>query len=191
MPILGIIASSKSKGKVGFNSIATITMAGGETSATFSSIPQTYTDLQLRVFAKDTNTSIAAAASVLLQFNADSGTNYVFHNLQGDSSAVTASGSITQTYIPMNASMLSGTGQTSVFGVGIMDIYDYTSASKFKTTKAIAGGDYNASSTTVGIAMSSGLWQNTAAITSLTVNKSSTAFAAGTVLALYGIKAFS
>jgi N-methylhydantoinase A/oxoprolinase/acetone carboxylase beta subunit len=47
MPILGIIASSKLSAVGDFESIATVTVGG--TSITFSSIPSTYTHLQIRI----------------------------------------------------------------------------------------------------------------------------------------------
>jgi hypothetical protein len=57
MPILGIIASSKLTAAVGdFESIATVTVGGGGAATVeFTSIPATYTHLQLRYIAQKTS----------------------------------------------------------------------------------------------------------------------------------------
>jgi hypothetical protein len=76
-----------------------------------------------------------------------------------------------------------------IYGVGILDIIDYASTSKYKTTRAIAGVDSNSSITSdTAIGLFSGLWQSTAAINSITI----TAFGGSGIgnsssFALYGI----
>lgn len=173
----------------GFTSIATITAAGGESSLTFSSIPQTYTDLQLRVFAKDTFTGSASATQSIIYFNGDTAANYAYHQMYGNGSAVSSTGNSSATSMAIIPDFLLGTGLTNIFGAGIYDIADYRNTSKYKTLKALGGGDWNVSTTNASVGLGSGLWMSTAAITSITLLKANSGFAAGSIFALYGIKA--
>jgi hypothetical protein len=73
-----------------------------------------------------------------------------------------------------------------VFGATIVDLLDYSSVSKNKTFRSLSGADNN----TIGsIFFSSGLWNNTAAVNTLTLSIAySGNLAAGTTFGLYGIK---
>ena len=73
-------------------------------------------------------------------------------------------------------------------GVSIIDIHDYASTTKAKTVRSIGGFDDNA---TIGISrmqLSSGLWTQTTAISSLVFTFGGDALNAGSVFSLYGIK---
>ena len=190
-PIIGIMASANwaSANASSFDSIATATAAGGETSFTFSSIPSTYKHLQIRILYKDTYSTTANTQVTQLQFNGDTGTNYVYHYLQGNGTSATAGGATGQTAaFVVNSGGTSAAGQTSIFGVGIADILDYASTSKNKTIRSIGGLNNNTTSTSIYLGLSSSLWLNTAAITSIKILPGNIAFAAGTTFALYGIK---
>ena len=83
MPVLGIIASQISghlfQPTGAYDSIATSTVgAGGAASIVFSSIPSTYTHLQIRGIVR-----ISAIAEMRMQFNGDTATNYSWHELSG------------------------------------------------------------------------------------------------------------
>jgi hypothetical protein len=54
--------------------ISEVTTSGSQANVTFSSIPQTYRNLQLEVFGR-TN-QVGTGADILLQYNGDTGTNY-------------------------------------------------------------------------------------------------------------------
>jgi hypothetical protein len=71
-------------------------------------------------------------------------------------------------------------------GVSVTDILDYANTNKYTTTRAIWGWDNN--STEGNIRFVSGLWMNTAAITSLKIVPESGAFKQYSHFALYGIK---
>ena len=79
-PLLGILASSYPQAPAtNFDSIATVTVgAGGSSSITFSSIPSTYTHLQIRFMAKETAVG-SGVDGVLLTFNSWS-SGYAYHN---------------------------------------------------------------------------------------------------------------
>ena len=193
-PILGIYASQQISGHLpspSFASIATVTATGGETSLSFTSIPGTYKHLQVRGIAKDTYSTSLYVEAVYIQFNSDTANNYSAHQLYSYGGAVYAAAQATTNEILGYGGIVSsGTGGTNMFGSSIVDIIDYASTSKYKTIKAFAGGNTNVTTTTGGnaVGMFSGLWQNTAAITKVTLLPGQTAFAAGSTFALYGIK---
>jgi hypothetical protein len=161
-----------------FQSIATTTVSGG-TSFTFSSIASTYTHLQIRY-----NLIMGSGAdAIFVQFNSDTGSNYARHGLWGSGAATGATGTASTTAMYAYG-FQNGVIQTYP-NVGIVDILDYASATKYKTLRTFAGADQNAAGGNVSVG--SGLWMNTNAITSITFSSSST-FNSGTI-ALYGIKA--
>jgi len=170
-----------------FESIATATGTGASTTITFSDIPQTYTALQIRMTGKVSSTG-TGVASLLLTFNG-SATGYAQHALTASTSvAATGTASTTSITVP---SCATTSGPTSTNGVSIIDIHDYASTARNKTVRAFSGADLN-SSTVGAVSLSSGLWADTAAVTSITL----TGFGAGTpnwsaasTFALYGIKA--
>ena len=181
MPILGTVASQFSgKPFTSFESIQTVTVgAGGSATVTFSSIPSTYTHLQIRGIARNATENNL----FFLRINSDSGSNYSYHRLTGNGSAASADGSATQTGLFQFGRSPSA---TNVFGLAIYDFLDYANTSKYKTVRGLQGYDDNSGGS---INMVSGLWQNTSAITSISITmNSSLLFSEYTQFALYGIK---
>ena len=187
-PILGIIASSRLVAVPNsYESIATTTLGSNTSSVTFSSIPSTYTHLQIRWIARDSGTSNNFRA-IKLQFNSDTGSNYSQHILFADGSSATAYSAVSDDsagtdgvagVIPDSAKLASS------FAVGVWDILDYANTSKYKTARLLVGCDLNGSGR---ISLSSGLWMNTNAITSLTITDNNDSFVQYSQFALYGIK---
>lgn len=169
-----------------YESIATQTVgSGGTASVTFSSIPQTYTHLEIRGLSRLT----AAAAYPVLTFNSDSSSaNYTLHQTYGNGSTVsqyaTGTGTLGGAYIWYGAT--SGEG-ANVLGPGMLSILDYTNTSKYKT--AVGSSGFNNNGTTTGyLFRSSALWLNTSAITSITITAQTGNLAQYSKFALYGIK---
>ena len=161
-----------------FESIATVTASGGETSLNFTSIPGTYKSLQIRGYFLS-----SGGGGGSMRLNSDTGSNYARHYLGGNGSSVFAAGSATQTL--MFTADQSGTTYSSVV---LIDIIDYASTSKYKTMRAWNGYDTNSAGGSTYLY--SGLWQSTSAVTSIqlgTGNFGGT-FAAGSTFALYGVK---
>lgn len=164
-----------------YDSIATATPSGVN-SVTFSSIPQTYKHLQLRLLTKSSNAG--AGINWYAQANSDTGTNYSVHQLYADGSSVGSNGS--QNFTAFYGNQTVGTSNTNIFGISIMDILDYTNTNKYKTSKCLGGHDENGAG---DIEFRSGVWMNTSAITSLTVFlDSSKTWQQYSSIALYGIK---
>jgi hypothetical protein len=181
MPILGVIASSYIAPVAAFESIQTF--SGSASSITFSSIPQTYKHLQIRITMQATATF---GGSVQLLINGDSSGNYSNHFLYGTGSgAGISAGAVTSTSLTIGL----GLQQSGVNGVVITDILDYTSTNKYKVVRSLGGVDNN--STGGLVVFQSGALYNAnglSAISSLTVFPQSASFAANCSFALYGIK---
>lgn len=167
-----------------FESIATVTATGSETSLTFSGIPSTYKALQIRGITRQTTNS---GGSILYMQANSSSSNYARHMLYGTGSAAGASGAASQSSIHIASQTADGAINSSIFTGVIIDVQDYASSTKNKTVRSFFGTDSNgAFSNWVGL--SSGLWADTTAISSLTFTQYSGAFSAGSKFALYGIK---
>ena len=189
-PMLGIMASSITGGLVtsSFESIATVTAAGGETSLSFTSIPGTYKSLQIRGILKSAYvTGTGGENNCKLQFNSDTSSLYPSHQLQGNGTTASASGSTGAAYIGYSIWEYFGNA-TNTFAVNIVDIIDYANTSKYKTVRSLGGVDINGTATG-GIHLGSGYWPSTSAITSIQISGFlGGTTAAGSTFALYGIK---
>lgn len=187
-PILGIYASQIS-GHLwpasSYESIATTTVgAGGASSVTFSSIPSTYTHLQIRGIARET--SGTEVENIKVNFNSDTTANYSFHLLYGTGGAAFGYGASSTSYMLLG-SVIPTTASANIFGPSVIDILDYTNTNKYKTVKALGGGDINSTSS-AQIALYSGNWRSTSAITSVSIAAQTGNFAQYSSFALYGIK---
>jgi hypothetical protein len=178
----GMFSPSATTGN--FTSIQTVTVgAGGSSSISFSSIPSTYTHLQIRGISRSTYAGSGDGNSI--QLNGDSGNNYAYHLLIGNGSA--ASAGANTSYSSMYIGDTTGSTSTAgMFGTFIVDLLDYTNTNKYKTIRTLNGNDQNGSGS---VRFVSGLWQNTAAVSSLTINSfNSAGFAQYSQFALYGVK---
>jgi hypothetical protein len=192
MPILGITASQKSAHlftQGAYDSIATVTVgAGGSSSVSFTSIPSTYTHLQVRGITRNSANVGGDASS--FRFNSDSSNSYTQHYLAGNGATASASytTAIAQGYWGVNQADASRT--TGVFTPVVFDILDYANTSKYKTVRVLSGTDDNGA--TCFVTLSSNVYIKTDAITSMTIypyNVGSNNWAQYTQFALYGIKA--
>ena len=165
----------------GFFQIATTTLNTAAASIEFNSIPQTYTHLQIRAIGRSTSTS----PDTYLQINGvTAGGNYSYHYVYGDGASV-ASGSDTSQGFLIGLRTATSNNSANIFGVGVIDILDYTNTNKFKTVRTLSGFDGNGSGLTWLV---SGNYRSTNAITSLKFTASSVSFAQYSSFDLYGIK---
>lgn len=169
-----------------FESIATATGTGSSDTITFSSIPSTYQHLQLRWIARDVSAT-AALESLLIRYNGVSTTSYAYHYIEANGSSVTAGGiGFSDTSWNLGNSMAKGGLASGIMAVGVIDIHDYASTTKLKTSRAFTGGDNN--STAGKVNLYSSLFNSTSAISSITIISGGSSFATTTQFALYGIK---
>jgi hypothetical protein len=164
-----------------YDSIATTTLSTTTASVTFSSIPSTYTHLQIRYIAR----ANAAVAGVLIRINSDTGTNYSSHSIGGEGATAFAGGSATIAS-PLLGYIATSNYGSDIFGAGVADILDYANTNKYKSIRTLSGVDNNGAGY---IGLLSDLWQNTSAVSTITlVPQSSASFVANSSFALYGIK---
>ena len=186
MPILGIMASSVLKSTTSFESIQTVTVGTATSTMTFTSIPATYTHLQIRGMLN--GTASGTFGNARMGFNSNSGANYSSHNMYGYASATGAQSEVSgnRMYYQVYTSLAS---TSSYVGVTVIDILDYANTNKYKTLRSLGGQDLNSSSPTGEIYFGSNLWLSTTAISSLViVPRTGTNFVQYTQFALYGIK---
>ncbi len=187
-PILESIGSVKGFGwgallsLSSYESIASATGTGSSGTITFSSIPQTYSHLQIRCTSQLSSTSRYA----IFRPNNDSSTaNYTFHSTYGSGINATSDGYITGMNGAYSVNGTSSDDNSSIVGTGIVDIHNYASTTQYKTFRSITGYDTNS----VGIIfLISSLWKSTTAISSLTIVAQGGNFTTNTTFALYGIK---
>ena len=169
-----------------YESIATVTVgSGGASYIEFTSIPSTYSHLQVRAIMKNTtggNDSWSASAN--MYFNTDTtSTNYARHFVYGYGTGVTAGGGADSNAF---VGFIPGNGQSGIFGAAVIDVLDYANTNKYKTIRSIAGADSNnVDSEFVGLL--SGLWKNTAAVSSIRIYCGANSFAQYSSFALYGV----
>lgn len=191
MPIFGVTASSNMSTKLtDFFQIATTTVgAGTASSITFSSIPQTYTHLQIRFSAQSNDTANSGLGNNRLNgyFNADeTATNYYSHYLIGNGSTAVADAEQVAKWAG-DCTRNSSAG----WGTVVIDILDYTNTNKFTTTRCLTGWSNNDAVDGNGsVRIVSGLWRNTAAITSIKIApEAAVNFKQYSRFDLYGVKA--
>lgn len=166
--------------------IASNTLTATTSSVTFSSIPQTYTDLVLKVSARDNNSSNWGGG--YLRFNGDSSSgNYNGIQLAGLGSSVstsTGSGSWGTNYM-LAGRANGGTSTANTFGNSEVYIPNYTS-----TTQKNASSDdvTETNATSALMAIVAGLWVGTAAITSIEILTPGALYQINSTFTLYGIK---
>ena len=180
-PVTPTVASS-------YESIATTTLSSTQATVTFTSIPATFTHLQVRAIVRDNRVPPSGNFNNShLRVNSDSGANYTYHTLRGNGSAASVDGAGSQTVTDYTV-IPSSTAGANTFGAQIWDILDYANTNKYKTIRMLSGTDNNGDG---WIELSSSVWQNTNAITSLTFLLSGAtlpSFVQYTQYALYGIK---
>ena len=157
--------------------IATQTLTSASASFTFSSIPQTYTDLMIVMGSMTTD---ANGRTVYLRYNGDSGTNYSYTRITGDGTYTSSERASTQDHIrPFYGVVGSNTGNPTT---GTINIQNYSNSTTNKTllSRTAVSGEVNAVV---------GLWRSTAAVTSIVFSLNAGTYSAGTTFTLYGIKA--
>ncbi len=183
-PILGVWASAQQSAFVigDYESIATVTASGSSQELTFSSIPQTYTHLEIRGIGQASYSS-NDYGTIGVRLNGDSGSNYTRHALRGNGSAVAVTGLTSTSFADAADGAYLDTGST--VGASVITILDYTNTNKNTTVRGLGGVDNNG----IGaVSLASGLWINTSAVTSITLYQQNANFTNKTTYALYGIK---
>jgi hypothetical protein len=160
----------------GMTLISTTTLSGA--SVTLSGIAGTYNHLQLviRNFLPATD-----ARACMLRFNSDSGARYSqnLRVLYGESTVAT---------FPESALLVTPTNDNAVGnGLSVVNIYDYKNTVSWKLLNIFSVGVNDTTTTTGNYSSFQGAYNQTGAITDITLLPTSGNFTSGTVL-LYGVK---
>ena len=118
-----------------------------------------------------------------MRFNSDSSSIYAKHDFYGNGSGLSATTQNSVAQIEFNR-IAAGNASSGVFGVGVIDILDYTNTNKNKTARALIGYDNNGEGQ---IHVNSGLWASTSAVNAISFTCNNQ-FATYSQFALYGVK---
>jgi hypothetical protein len=158
--------------------IETKTLGAAASSIEFTSIPQDGTDLLLLVSPSNSTDLVETR----LRFNSDTGSNYTTRRLYGSGSSVARDTSST-TYLPfLLGNATSFTANT--FGNGAITIPNYR-GSTAKSVSADTVSENNGTESYQNI--TAGLWNSTAAITSILILPPSGNLLANTTASLYKV----
>lgn len=192
MPIpLGVLAvAGAGAGSLAnsYDLLQTVSITGGSTtSVSFSGLGSfsAYKHLQIRYAASFSSGN--DSRYLIMRFNGDSGANYAWHLLQGEGSGTAQTFRYTsQSYI--TASEVMAQPRTSQFSSGVIDLLDFSSPNKNTTSRSL-WGIVDVTSPYRRIGLYSGFWNNTAAVTSISLAADNSAvFVVGSRFSLYGIK---
>lgn len=164
--------------------IASNILGGTTASVTFSSIPGTYSSLMVIHNAR--GDTAAGNTTLLLRFNADSGTNYDYSrssitgtgttsNIEGQAASAAVMGIISASSAPAN-----------VVGCGMIVVPNYAGTTFQKAAEGQANSKTSTSAGGVNQESYAGFWRSTAAITSITLLPNAGSFITGSSFWLYG-----
>lgn len=143
---------------------------------TFSSIPSIYTDLVVEI-----NCGISTTGQgIAISFNG-SGTGYSNTYIYNNSSSVSSGRNTTQTNIHLID--VTGNPDTSIKTSSVIHIQNYANSNK----KSVV---YHSQHDTT-IQIGAGLWSGTSPITELTIGTTGGNLVTGSIVSIYGIKAFT
>lgn len=159
-----------------YTPIATTTLGSAAASYTFTSIPQTYTDLVFVIGGTgDSN------GYLLIQPNSDSSNLYSRTYMIGNGSSASSNKNTNESAYFVDA----GNGSSSTAADTVVSILNYSNTTTYKTA-LVRAYSYLAPGSYSGV----GLYRSTSAITSLKIQGSSgSSLQAGSTFTLYGIAA--
>lgn len=158
---------------------STVTVgAGGAASIDFTSIPSTYTDLQILISGRQSNAAITGALQ--LSFNTSTA-NFTYRSLQGAGSGTPSSGNGSSNYFGQTP---GATATASTFGNASVYIPNYA-GSNYKSVSVETVDETNG--TTTFAQMNANLWSITTAINAVSVIAGAANWVQYTTATLYGI----
>jgi hypothetical protein len=164
--------------------ISSVTVgSGGSTTIDFTSIPQNYTDLVLKLSLRSTAAGAHGGGAQMI-FNNSTESNYSFRNLRGSGTGAISGSSTGQSFIRVTNNHPTAGNTGSTFCNSEIYIPNYTSSSP-KSTSEDNVEENNTAEAYAQIV--SGLWGLTNAITSIKLTSEATSFAQYSTAYLYGI----
>lgn len=156
--------------------LETQVLTSDQASVTFSNLNSTYGStyqhLQIRM-------AVFSDTWITMRMNGVTTGQYARHELRGNGSTVISTGASNQN------TMLIGLGSSATVPVAtITDILDAFETTKNKTIRSLSG----VATTTSYIQLTSGVWLDTAAITSVEIKHFDSTFKTGSRFSLYGMR---
>lgn len=158
-----------------YTPIATQTLAADASTVTFSSIPQTYTDLVLAINA---GTVSGPSYDLLIRFNNDSSSLYSQTLLGGNGTSAYSVRLSNRTSIYLDYSGGTIAGINKIYLVNIMNYANTTTNKTFINRAGYADGTTE---------LNVGLYRSTSAISSIQIPTNGFGISAGSTFTLYGI----
>jgi len=164
-----------------YTPIATYTLGSSTGTVTFSSIPATYTDLELNIGVFNAST-VSTVSDMKIQINSDTGSNYSYTNLGTSGSTTSSAHSYNQTG-PMYATYNFGIYGATTLSTFKFYFLNYANQNIYKTYLERAANGQSSNKLEVQ------MWRSTAAINRIDLTAITQNFAAGSTFTLYGIAA--
>ena len=142
--------------------------SGPSSIVNFTSIPQTFTHLQMRATLRTTNASVEDTVYAYNFNNNGNSTGSAYHLLTGNGSSVSAT-SATGSFSSVLGYAPANNATAGVYGSLILDILDYTNTNKNKTLRSVSGYDNNGSGAVSLISNLPLTLPGTAAVTTLSI----------------------
>ena len=178
-------ASTYEKPALGsYDLLSTQILTSNTASVTFASLgtfAADYEHLQLRISARSNQAETFGSMNIRL--NGDSASNYTRHELSGNGSSVASGAATTQTSMTFHIQIVGANAAANEFGANVSDFLDPFNASKNTTVRTLGGR-----TSSPRINLHSGLWMNTASITSIELITNSGSVITGSRFSLYGLR---
>lgn len=173
-----------------FELLQTTDLSSAQAVVSFSNLDTQYasdfTHLQLRMHSRTDGSS--TEESLLITFNGDTASNYAWHFHFSNGTSQFGNNGLNQTGIYPFATL--GGGATATHQAAhIIDILDAFSTNKFSTTRSFAGHNPDPHGTGNKVSIGHGVWKNSAAISSISLDSSAANWASGSRFSLYGRRA--
>ena len=164
--------------------IASTTLTTSTASVTFSAIPQTYTDLVLRLSFR-TDVADTAEFQAKLKLNGSTAAIFSYTRLDGNGSTA-SSGRLSNTVNGRSGDGTQASNTSNTFGSSELYLPNYT-ASQNKPMSIFGVQETNATASSIRVYAQ--LWSSTAAISSMEINASDFGanFVSNSTFHLYGI----
>lgn len=157
-----------------YSLISSQTLSSSQSTVTFSSIPQTFTDLVIV-----SNVLPTSSPFIAIRLNSDTGTNYSRTSLSGSGTSALSARASNETYGYVTPAAILGVSN------GMINLQDYSNTTTFKTAISRWSDASNV------VATMATLWRSTSAITAVEINTGGVStFASGSNFKLYGIEAY-
>jgi hypothetical protein len=183
---LGVKWATPSAGAAGAMTLLTTTTLASANTFNVTGISGSYNDLLLVLICRGARAS--TNDNLQMQFNGDTGSNYGTESMFAFGATAPVSGENASTSALYNRTIPAATENAAVFSMLRIHIPGYASTTWWKSV--IGATTYNPNITTGNIRITefSGLWKNTAAITSVQLFGQTTAnLDTGSTLRIYGI----